>query len=1316
GHAGSYELLLESASGEHQLAHSEGLVSFLAKQKGLQLVFLNGCSSQQQAFDLRDAGVPAVVGTSQKINDDVATGLSLRFYKGLSQGSTIDRAWQEAVDQVKVEKGAGNFRDLFGDDSDDEKASDRFPWEIYFREGAEVVKDWNLPEAVENPLFGLPPIPKTHDLPETPFLFLKRYERQHAEIFFGRSYDIRNLFTRISDPQSPPILLLSGQSGVGKSSLLEAGLLPRMETDCQVIYTRRIQSKGLAGTLKYALEQQLVESHGAVSEAKKTPSTDDLLATWKMLEASGKPVIAILDQVEEFYTRPNADMKSEFYDFLLTLRTIFGSRSLRPQGKLILSYRKEYHLEIADGFKTFMLPRANVYLKPLQRKNILDIFRGLTQTPAFKQYYNLTVEENLPEIIADDLLEDRESPIAPVLQILLTKLWQVAKQESTDVPCFTIEQYQKLKKQGIAMGEFFEQQMQQLRRWQKEVVDSGLALDMLHFHTTALSTSGTRSLKELRETYQHRQDILDNLVGKCKELYLLTEAQHSADYTSLTHDTLAPVVNKEYNNSDKPGQRSARILNSKMADFGENGSNIWLDEADLAVVEQGNAGMRKLTEKEKQLLDVSRNRRRRNRILRLAAIATIVVFAAFAAWQWKKAEQQRGIALSKQTEAEMGQIGALSAASEALLASKQTFDDLDALVKSLQAGRKLQQVSNPPVELQAKVRGTLHKVVYGIKERNRLEVEGSVVSAGFSPDGSRLSVITKGGTVYIWDRSGKQLAKFKVSDDYVSDASFSPDLTKLVISSAVGSSLRVGSNPVTMSLWNLESQEPLVAFYKGHWGDFWSIDFSPDGRYIAAGGEKSLRLWDASGKPLPHFKKGQGRIIYVTFSPDSKKIVTVGDQEAQKDGDEEIKFWDLFGNQVGQLKGNTGDIRHVTFTPNSRQLLAGDRLWDWNGNKVRELSFKPSFVNPNGRLLAGSKDRIPCLWNWMGKQVTEFKGHQGWGRSLMFSPDGELLVTTGRDGTIRFWQVKSQKYLAEFREHRSTFKMIFSPDGSLLVSSDISYEYSSNSNFPRIGRDNAVSLWNMQGKKVGEVPRFSGNSGLISMILSPDNQQLAVVEAVNKTARLWDWKRRQIVGRLREPSGSRIIGVSFSGENSFPISKEKDGTVHVWDWEGKQINQFKDPRSQLYQVTLSNDGKRIITTGNEGARVWDLKGNQVAEFKVDLNKSSEAILSPDGCLLAVNGKESVTVWNQQGKQLSRIGETRAKNFSPDGRLLVSSYYGTVRLWDTKSGLPVAEYEENGVSDLQFSPDGKFLAIVGNDTDVPPRLWRIESFDELMARG
>jgi hypothetical protein len=153
-------------------------------------------------------------------------------------------------------------------------------------------------------------------------------------------------------------------------------------------------------------------------------------------------------------------------------------------------------------------------------------------------------------------------------------------------------------------------------------------------------------MEELRQTYQHRQDIIETLIAKCKELYLLTEP--SAEHTALTHDTLAPVVAKEYSTSFRSGQRATRILNGKMSDFGKKSSNIWLDEADLTMVENGESGMRKLNASEEQLLELSRLKRRQRQRLRkqlwAGGVVMLLLVVAFAIYGWveRSAAVKRG--------------------------------------------------------------------------------------------------------------------------------------------------------------------------------------------------------------------------------------------------------------------------------------------------------------------------------------------------------------------------------------------------------------------------------------------------------------------------------------------------------------------------------------------------------------------------------------------------------------------------------------------------------------------------------------------------
>jgi hypothetical protein len=130
GHADSYQLLLETLpTVANQTAYSEGLVSFFAKQKGLQLAFFNGCSTHQQAQELAQAGIPAVIGTDSKIDDEVAMRLAIRFYKGIGQLLALQRAWEEAKDEITTTHG-GNPRGLYRKEAKEE-VKNELPWNLY---------------------------------------------------------------------------------------------------------------------------------------------------------------------------------------------------------------------------------------------------------------------------------------------------------------------------------------------------------------------------------------------------------------------------------------------------------------------------------------------------------------------------------------------------------------------------------------------------------------------------------------------------------------------------------------------------------------------------------------------------------------------------------------------------------------------------------------------------------------------------------------------------------------------------------------------------------------------------------------------------------------------------------------------------------------------------------------------------------------------------------------------------------------------------------------------------------------------------------
>jgi tetratricopeptide (TPR) repeat protein len=618
GHAGDAELLLESAGGEATVAHAGGLARFLGEQRGLELVFLNGCSSRGQVQGLLDAGVPAVIATSQAIDDGVATEFSSRFYKALASGTPVRTAYAEAQGAVQMRRGdlaRGTYRSFVPE----VVAEDRWPWDLYVSPGAEErLARWSLPVAARDPLFGLPALPAM-DLPVSPFKHLSWFGREDAPVFFGRGREIRDLYEAVTRPEAEPIVLLFGATGVGKSSLLAAGLAPRLEATHEVVYLRREGSLG----------QTLAQACG----------------DWRAREAAtGKPLVVILDQAEEAWTRPSAGGK-ELEDFAASLRSLFGVRESRPRGRLILGFRKEWLAEVlrlVDGEK---LPRFRAEITHLDRDAVAEAIEGPARAEGLRRHFGLEVEPELADLIADDLLEDPGAAIAPALQILLTKMWALATQESATAPRFTIALYRRLKRDGILLDDFLGEQLEGLRSVRPDLVDSGLALDLLSHHTTALGTAETREAAEVAARYGGRPEVVE-LIRQCQDRYLLsTVATNESTTTRLAHDTLAPLVRRRFEASDLPGQRAARILQQRAADWAAGKEGPPLDGVDLATVEHGAGGMRAWTADETRLVEASRRERaRRERLrrgLRWAAVLTVLIIAAAGGIAWRQSIRAR---------------------------------------------------------------------------------------------------------------------------------------------------------------------------------------------------------------------------------------------------------------------------------------------------------------------------------------------------------------------------------------------------------------------------------------------------------------------------------------------------------------------------------------------------------------------------------------------------------------------------------------------------------------------------------------------------
>lgn len=603
GHATESRLLLEG-NGEPVAARIQGLAPLLGELDNLALLFLNGCATVEQGRRLIDEGIPVVVATERTVEDTEAQRFAVDFYRALAAGASVSVSFDRALSQARCfSPVSGATRDLVPAPRPSDTPT---PWRLLLAEPRGDAKDWSLPTAANDPLFGLP-APVGGMLPQEPFMGLRRFTARESAVFFGRGHAIRNLYQDVLDPKMPPVLVVYGASGAGKSSLLEAGLLPRAAATHDAFELRLERKQDPEEMLRRALGD--------------TGGRTDLAEVWRAREErSGRPVVVCLDQLEVLVLEEGNRALARF---IRALKPLNGS-SGQPRGKLILGLRKEWFPELRNELRRYDMAWHDHFVEPLGRDDIEEIILGVTRTASMRARYGITCDNGLAARIADDLSRDQESAIAPMLQILLTRMWMRTEPQVTSTDGrlsrhFSMAMYDELRRDGLALSDFVDRQLEDLKVTHSEELASGLVLDVLYRHTTSRGTAAVCTYATLRELYAHRLKSMESLVERCIALYLLQPIagdRGRGDGVRLAHDTLAPIIRDRHLYSKAPGQAAVRLLEARMGMAEASVRSRLLDEHDLEEVEAAQAGMRRWTEAEQQLVTASRRRRTRAAWLR----------------------------------------------------------------------------------------------------------------------------------------------------------------------------------------------------------------------------------------------------------------------------------------------------------------------------------------------------------------------------------------------------------------------------------------------------------------------------------------------------------------------------------------------------------------------------------------------------------------------------------------------------------------------------------------------------------------------------
>lgn len=380
----------------------------------------------------------------------------------------------------------------------------------------------------------------------------------------------------------------------------------------------------------------------------------------------------------------------------------------------------------------------------------------------------------------------------------------------------------------------------------------------------------------------------------------------------------------------------------------------------------------------------------------------------------------------------------------------------------------------------------------------------------------------------------------------------------------------------------------------------------------------------------------------------------------------------------------------------------------WRAGPVSSL-----FFSPDGKtLISHASDSTVRRWEVAtGKEMHKFQGPDRFvGNAKAISRDGKFLAIAAETREINLWDVTAGKKIRQFRGHKGDIIGItFSADGKLLAS------VSSN----HAGSDHSVIIWDVVTAK--EHFRFHPAGQVRGLVFSPDGSKIVsgIDGGLVHIRTIGTFKGElQLRGHAENGAGVSTLAILPDGRILAAGGDHRQTTIFLWEMEtGKVLHRIEGHSGSITALAFSPDGKTLISGAVPGATgtsrkqlvaLWDVTtGKEIRRLGGTAHVQGPFAFSPDGKVLAAGSYSSIQLWDlATGDLLNRSAAHKEGvcriAFSPDGKTVAtSSYDGGVRTWETGTGKHLRMLADRpwGVPHVAFASQGKHLVFAELDCRI-----------------